>query len=166
MINDSIVNYYLMYSLNQAIEDELQLNAIEKEEAVSVIQQQYEGSEERKKLIIETTDRILRRVYIFSTFFFPLLKGLHQTSNTAIKEKVIKWAYDGHIFERQFILFPIYQHSHFSLILLCYPNKLKHYIQKKACVNGINYAYCWKPSNDQATVYGKDDFVLNSRMNE
>ena len=90
MINDSIVNYYLMYSLNQAIEDELQLNAIEKEEAVSVIQQQYDGSEERKKLIIETTDRILRRIYIFSTFFFPLLKGLHQTSNTAIKEKVIK----------------------------------------------------------------------------
>ena len=38
MINDSIVNYYLMYSLNQTIEDELKLNAIEKEEAISVIQ--------------------------------------------------------------------------------------------------------------------------------
>ena len=74
MINDSIVNYYLMYSLNQTIEDELKLNAIEKEEAISVIQQKYEGSDDRKTLIVETTDRILRRVYILSTFFFPLLK--------------------------------------------------------------------------------------------
>ena len=162
MINDSIVNYSLMYSLNQTIEDELKLNAIEKEEAISVIQQKYEGSDDRKTLIVETTDRILRRVYIFSTFFFPLLKGLHQTANTAIKEKVIKWAYDGHIFERQFILFPIYQHSHFSLILLCYPNKLKQYIQKKACVNGINYAYSWKPTNDQTIINSKDDFVLSN----
>lgn len=140
MLNDSIVNFYLNYSLNQAIEDELVLNAISREEAIDLINNKYEGDSERKTIVTQALDAILRRSYIFSTFFFPLLKGLRKVDNSTMKEKVIKWAYDGHVFDREFILIPIYQYSHFSLAIICYPNKLKEYIKNKMIVNEIDYS--------------------------
>lgn len=139
MLNDSIVNFYLNYSLNQAIENELELNAITRDEAIELINDKYEGNSERKAVVTQALDAILRRSYIFSTFFFPLLKGLRKVDNTTMKEKVIKWAYDGHVFDREFILIPIYQYSHFSLAIVCYPNKLKEYIKNKMIVNDIDY---------------------------
>ena len=140
MVNDSIVNFYLLYSYNQTIEDEMTLNAVSKEEAVALINNTFQGSEEKRELIYTAMNVILKKRFVFSTFFFPLLKGLRKVHNEDVKEKVLKWSRNGHIFERDFVLFPIFQHSHFSLILFCYPNRFKEYIHTKTTINGIDYS--------------------------
>ena len=158
MLNDSIMNFYLNYCLNQTIEDEMTHHCIQKEEVLGLIHNSFEGTNERKAEVFDVMNKILLKTYIFSTFFFPLLKGLHKIDNKAIKEKVIKWAHDSHLFEREFVLFPIFQNCHFSLALFCYPNKFKEYIQKKQKVNGIDYSQTKQESSE--VVKQVDKFVL------
>lgn len=167
MLNDSIVNFYLNYCLNQTIEDELQLNAITQEEALGLIHDNFQGTNERKEMVFKAMDKILLKTYIFSTFFFPLLKGLRKLDNQDIKAKVIKWAFDGHIFEREFILFPIFQHAHFSLALFCYPNKFKEYVKKKEIVNGIDYSRSQKSNkmDDSGRPSKRGKFVKMNNLN-
>ncbi|KAK8810806.1 hypothetical protein WA556_003890 [Blastocystis sp. ATCC 50177/Nand II] len=139
MLNDSIVNFYLNYSLNQSINDRLQYCHIKPEDALLVLHDEFTGSEEAKQQIASTLDAILRKFYIFSSFFYPQLISLRKVGNEKAKKKVLKWAEDGHILEREFVFFPVFQHSHFSLAVLCYPNYLKKYIVQKRAVNGIDY---------------------------
>ena len=46
---------------------------------------------------------------MFSTFFYPQLRSLRVAKNAAAKEKVIKWSEDCRVFERKFVLFPIFE---------------------------------------------------------
>ena len=149
MLNDSIVNFYLNYSLNQSINDRLQYCHIKPEDALLGLHDEFTGSEEAKQQIASTLDAILRKFYIFSSFFYPQLISLRKVGNEKAKKKVLKWAEDGHILEREFVFFPVFQQflscclftcsSHFSLAVLCYPNYLKKYIVQKRAVNGIDY---------------------------
>ena len=132
-------------------------HSIQKEEVLGLIHNNFEGTEERKAEVFDVMNKILLKTYIFSTFFFPLLKGLRKVDNKATKEKVIKWARDSHLFEREFVLFPIFKSCHFSLALFCYPNKFKEYIQHKRIVNGIDYSQTKRADVD--TVNHVDKFV-------
>ena len=118
MLNDSIVNFYLNYSLNQSINDRLQYCHIDPEDALLVLHDEFKGSEEAKQNIANSLDAILRKFYIFSSFFFPQLISLRKIGNDKAKKKVLKWAEDGHILEREFVFFPVFQQFFLSCFFM------------------------------------------------
>ena len=149
MLNDSIVNFYLNYSFNQHVNDSLNRCGIRPEEAVQVLNGEFSGEEDQKEAIGRCLNSVLLKYYIFSSFFYPQLIALRKLGNEKAKKKVLKWAEDGHILEREFVFFPIFEQyvcplclihsSHFSLALLCYPNTLKKYVTEKQTINGVNF---------------------------
>ena len=118
MLNDSIVNFYLNYSFNQHVNDSLNRCGIRPEEAVQVLNGEFSGEEEHKEAIGRCLNSVLLKYYIFSSFFYPQLIALRKLGNEKAKKKVLKWAEDGHILEREFVFFPIFEQYVCPLALL------------------------------------------------
>ena len=79
---------------------------------------------------MKTLDR--ERTHIFSTFFYKRLtmiqrkipnKTLNKQLNTPEKrhERVKRWTKNVNIFEKDFVIIPINQHSHWFVAVICFP---------------------------------------------
>ena len=109
MLNDSVINFYLNYLLTKHMYDVLSSRKITREDVEKAFSnKRSHAAEQIRKAIAKES-----RFYIFSTFFYPLLKKLYQLRDRKTKEKVRKWAENGHVFDRDFVLFPI-----FNLLLI------------------------------------------------
>ena len=109
MLNDSIVIFYMNYSLTEYIEGQLSLLGIPKEDAVVLLQKKHLSDPNREELIKGALNNLLLTFHIFSTFFYPQLSKLRCLENSAIKKKLLKWCENAAVFQRQCVFLPIYQ---------------------------------------------------------
>lgn len=151
-LNDSIVNFYLEYSLTEYVKKELVAKQIFAE-AVENVKKQT-ALTRREQTLLRKYKSVTNRFYVFSTFFYPMMRKLKQIRDPEEKEKAIKrllkWSMEIDLFEREFVLIPVItgwppsfgftRRGHWSLAALCYPNCLYRYIKEKRVLFGINYA--------------------------
>lgn len=151
-LNDSIVNFYLEYSLTEYVKKELVAKQIFAE-AVENVKKQT-ALTRREQTLLRKYKSVTNRFYVFSTFFYPMMRKLKQIRDPEEKEKAIKrllkWSVEIDLFEREFVLIPVITgwppsfgftcRGHWSLAALCYPNCLYRYIKEKRVLFGINYA--------------------------
>lgn len=151
-LNDSIVNFYLEYSLTEYVKKELVAKQIFAE-AVENVKKQTPLTR-REQTLLRKYKSVTNRFYVFSTFFYPMMRKLKQIRDPEEKEKAIKrllkWSVEIDLFEREFVLIPVITgwppsfgftcRGHWSLAALCYPNCLYRYIKEKRVLFGINYA--------------------------
>ena len=151
-LNDSIVNFYLEYSLTEYVKKELVAKQIFAE-AVENVKKQT-ALTRREQTLLRKHKSVTNRFYVFSTFFYPMMRKLKQIRDPEEKEKAIKrllkWSMEIDLFEREFVLIPVItgwppsfgftRRGHWSLAALCYPNCLYRYIKEKRVLFGINYA--------------------------
>ena len=151
-LNDSIVNFYLEYSLTEYVKKELVAKQIFAE-AVENVKKQT-ALTRREQTLLRKYKSVTNRFYVFSTFFYPMMRKLKQIRDPEEKEKAIKrllkWSMEIDLFEREFVLIPVITgwppsfgftcRGHWSLAALCYPNCLYRYIKEKRVLFGINYA--------------------------
>ena len=52
----------------------------------------------------------------------------------------MKWSKGKEIFDKEFVIIPVFSGSHWSLAILCYPNYLLRYVKEGLKVNGVNYS--------------------------
>lgn len=152
-LNDSIVNFYLEYSLTEYVKKELVAKQIFAE-AVENVKKKQTPLTRREQTLLRKYKSVTNRFYVFSTFFYPMMRKLKQIRNPEEKEKAIKrllkWSVEIDLFEREFVLIPVITgwppsfgftcRGHWSLAALCYPNCLYRYIKEKRVLFGINYA--------------------------
>lgn len=77
-------------------------------------------------------EREKSRCHIFNSFFYEKLTnvGNDERGNPAdvlqraAHDRVKKWTRDVNIFEKDFVFFPIHQHLHWSLVILCHPSRV------------------------------------------
>lgn len=152
-LNDSIVNFYLEYSLTEYVKKELVAKQIFAE-AVENVKKKQTPLTRREQTLLRKYKSVTNRFYVFSTFFYPMMRKLKQIRDPEEKEKAIKrllkWSMEIDLFEREFVLIPVItgwppsfgftRRGHWSLAALCYPNCLYRYIKEKRVLFGINYA--------------------------
>ena len=152
-LNDSIVNFYLEYSLTEYVKKELVAKQIFAE-AVENVKKKQTALTRREQTLLRKYKSVTNRFYVFSTFFYPMMRKLKQIRDPEEKEKAIKrllkWSVEIDLFEREFVLIPVItgwspsfgftRRGHWSLAALCYPNCLYRYIKEKRVLFGINYA--------------------------
>ena len=152
-LNDSIVNFYLEYSLTEYVKKELVAKQIFAE-AVENVKKKQTPLTRREQTLLRKHKSVTNRFYVFSTFFYPMMRKLKQIRDPEEKEKAIKrllkWSVEIDLFEREFVLIPVITgwppsfgftcRGHWSLAALCYPNCLYRYIKEKRVLFGINYA--------------------------
>ncbi len=152
-LNDSIVNFYLEYSLTEYVKKELVAKQIFAE-AVENVKKKQTPLTRREQTLLRKYKSVTNRFYVFSTFFYPMMRKLKQIRDPEEKEKAIKrllkWSVEIDLFEREFVLIPVITgwppsfgftcRGHWSLAALCYPNCLYRYIKEKRVLFGINYA--------------------------
>lgn len=109
MLNDSIMNFYMNYSLTEFIEGQLSLLGIPKEDAVLLLQKKHLADPSREELIKGALNSLLLTFHIFSTFLYPQLSKLRCLDNRDIKKKLLKWCENAAVFQRQCVFFPIFQ---------------------------------------------------------
>ena len=76
-------------------------------------------------------DREKSRCHIFNSFFYEKLTNVRDERGKpadvlqrAAHDRVKKWTRDVNIFEKDFVFFPIHQHLHWSLVILCHPSRV------------------------------------------
>lgn len=79
------------------------------------------------------TDEQEKKTHIFNTFFYEALSNAspqnETDSNLSIAQKryerVEKWTKHVNLFEKDFIIVPINQHSHWFLAIICFPGAIE-----------------------------------------
>jgi hypothetical protein len=93
-LNDTLISFYLRFIHNELIPEE-----------------------KRKK------------VYVFNTYFLNKLRGSLRQNNDdlttfdQIYTTMTKWAKTD-LFEKDFVVIPLFEDEHWSLVIVCYPNRL------------------------------------------
>lgn len=145
-LNDSVINFYLNYLFTRHIYDQLAIEGFSEQEVDSMF---AESQFKQKSSMPEFISSIVNHFSIFSTFFYPLLNQFHKSHDENSLNKIRKWEGRSSLFTHDFVLIPLYDSSiflyffiysnHFSLAVLCYPNKLAEYINSRRIVNGVDY---------------------------
>ncbi len=179
-LNDSIVNFYLEYSLTEYVKKELVAKQIFAE-AVENVKKQT-ALTRREQTLLRKYKSVTNRFYVFSTFFYPMMRKLKQIRDPEEKEKAIKrllkWSMEIDLFEREFVLIPVItgwppsfgftRRGHWSLAALCYPNCLYRYIKEKRVLFGINYARVVRKTDVNSkgnAADGSADTAVNASAN-
>jgi len=63
--------------------------------------------------------------HVFSTFFFVKIKGISRSNAAEKFEKVRKWTSSIDIFQKKFIIIPINEHEHWTMIIVCNLHNIK-----------------------------------------
>ncbi|XP_014226783.1 sentrin-specific protease 7-like isoform X2 [Trichogramma pretiosum] len=97
-LNDVIIHFYLQYLMHELLSDELR-----------------------------------RKVHLFNTFFYTRLSNprlLENQTELTLAERqyneVKRWTKKIGIFEKDFIIIPVHQKSHWFLAIICYPSLIKN----------------------------------------
>eukprot|EP01017_Pseudomicrothorax_dubius_P042620 TRINITY_DN6987_c0_g1_i1.p1 TRINITY_DN6987_c0_g1~~TRINITY_DN6987_c0_g1_i1.p1 ORF type:complete len:483 (+),score=49.03 TRINITY_DN6987_c0_g1_i1:84-1532(+) len=71
------------------------------------------------------------RIYVYDTFFMSKLREFNENFSTREEFSLAylafrKWAKNVDVLSKDFLIFPIHDMEHWSLIIMCYPSKLLH----------------------------------------
>lgn len=75
---------------------------------------------------IKPEDR--KRMHLFSTFFYSKLVHAHKlddSSESAFTQTCVRWDKGVEIFKKDFLVIPVCQHLHWSLVIVCFPKNVE-----------------------------------------
>ena len=109
MLNDSIVNFYMNYTLTEHIRDRLRLHHIDESDAETLLRKEHLSDPSLEEHVKKVLNEELLTFHVFSTFLYPLLGKLRRIDNGETKKKLRKWCENAAIFQRRCVFFPLFQ---------------------------------------------------------
>lgn len=64
------------------------------------------------------------KIHIFSTFFYNKIKKLPQLGEEELNESVRRWDKNVKLFDKDYLIIPICDCHHWTLLIVCYPNEV------------------------------------------
>ena len=106
MLNDSIVNFYMNYTLTEHIRDRLRLHHIDESDAETLLRKEHLSDPSLEEHVKKVLNEELLTFHVFSTFLYPQLGKLRRIDNGETKKKLRKWCENAAIFQRRCVFFP------------------------------------------------------------
>lgn len=75
-------------------------------------------------LLIRADYKLMKRIHLFSTFFYCKLKQIYRTRGCTSNQSIKRWDKNVKLFEKDFLVLPICDAAHWLLIIVCYPSKV------------------------------------------
>lgn len=64
------------------------------------------------------------RIHVFSNFFFSKLKRINTLSQVEVQKLVRRWDKHVKLFEKDYLVLPICDRAHWTLLIICFPHKI------------------------------------------